>query len=198
MSSRGCATTTRAASTTRESGLKVARVLGLGGWRAAAALSGCPAAPQSGEVVMGADGITSHRYTNQNPQEQWRPIFVLRTGHAHVVQVSGGGTSAVCCVHGCRGTARCNQPVGALLVPPVGSVASESSACGSLLRLNEMLRQHHQVAGSALLRHECPACPSNQTREGVPDGLSVIQHVALGPPALTPFVPVYRVSCATG
>lgn len=55
-------------------------------------------------------------YTNQNPQEQWRPIFVLRASHSHVVQ----------------------------------------------------------------------------TREGLPDGLSVIQHVALGPAALTPFVPVYK------
>ncbi|KAI7838073.1 hypothetical protein COHA_008156 [Chlorella ohadii] len=61
-------------------------------------------------------GSAHDPYTNENPQEQWRPIFVLRTGHAHVVQ----------------------------------------------------------------------------SREGVPDGLTVIQHVALGPPALTPFVPIYK------
>lgn len=56
------------------------------------------------------------RYTNQNPDEQWRPIFVLRTGLAHIAQ----------------------------------------------------------------------------SRQGLPDGLSVAQHIAMGPPALTPFVPVYK------
>ena len=33
------------------------------------------------------------RYTNQNPQEQWRPIFVLRASHSHVVQVRGPAAS---------------------------------------------------------------------------------------------------------
>ena len=68
----------------------------------------CPALP--GPALPAA-------YTNANPGEQWRPIFVLRTGLAHIAQ----------------------------------------------------------------------------SRAGAPDGLSVVQHIAMGPPALTPFVPVYKV-----
>lgn len=62
-------------------------------------------------------GSEHDAYTNANPDEQWRPIFVLRTSISHITR----------------------------------------------------------------------------TRGDLPEGLSVVQYVAMGPPALTPFVPVYQV-----
>lgn len=37
-----------------------------------------------------------------------------------------------------------------------------------------------------------------RTRRGLPPALAVVHHVAMGPPALTPFVPVYWVSLRGG
>lgn len=70
--------------------------------------------------------------------------------------------------------------------------------CAGSLHTLWLFSQHACVPSATLTEDAlCLLLPAEQSREGVPDGLTVIQHVALGPPALTPFVPIYKASRAT-